>query len=154
MADEKLYEQKLTKALAEAYIAADNMRKFSDLIPKMQGAKAAICRRISNLIHISTTQAEAYINLGNGTFRAGKYMSYCIDEELKKAFAKLEAVITELNKLPNFSSQAEANDIAKQKLNEAKKLREEMVKLFGETKTKEIGARVKAAAQKQTGVVL
>ena len=154
MADEKLYEQKLTKALAEAYIAHDNARRYIDVWKRIQSARTSVCGRISNLIHISTTQAEAYINMGNGKFRPGKYMSYCLDEQLKQAFAKLEAAITELHKLPNFSTSTEANDIAKQKLNEAKKLREEMVKLFGETKTKEIFARANATAQKQTGVVL
>ena len=154
MPDEKVYEEKLTKALADAFIAQDNAKKYMIVMPKMHGAKAAVCKRISDLLHISTTQAEEYINMRNGRFKPGKQLSYCRDEQLKQAFDYLEITVTEYNKIPKFSNLAEANSIADVKLRTAKYAQAEIIKLFGEKKANEIFKRAVITAQKQTNVVI
>ena len=54
---------------------------------------------ISRKLGISVSSAKSYIDGKTGRFKDAGYMPYCIDPELKKLYAELEKVTTEINAL-------------------------------------------------------
>ena len=140
MADEKFYEQKLTKIIEDAVLAPSYAKNFIQAAEKKR-----------SLIGTITAKLERLIGIGTGQFKPGKWMPHCLDPELKNLFAQLEAVSKEFNKYP-FKSGTEATDYPAKKQTEMNQAIMEIRQIFGDDKARQIVARAKAAAIKITGI--
>ena len=85
----------------------------SDLQIKLMGQISII---ISRKLAISISSAESYIDFKTGRFKDAGYMPYCTDPELKKLYAELEKVTTEINSL-KWKTKAEAMQAVAEKRN-------------------------------------
>jgi hypothetical protein len=151
MADEKFYEQKLSKAFVDTLNAKQDANKFAEVAEKKVDLIGSICARISTLINISVSEARTYIDLCTGKFRSGRYMPHCLDPKLIELFSQLEVATKERKKYP-FHSIKEAVDYANSKAAEAGKIIEEIKGLFPHDTAKGICARAKATAIQTTGI--
>ena len=73
---------------------------------------------ISRKLAISVSSARSYIDGKTGRFKDAGYMPYCTDPELKKLYAELEKVTTEINAL-KWKTKAEAIQAAAAKQRKA-----------------------------------
>ena len=151
MADERIYEQRLTNACASALVASTNAKKFIKAAQDRLSIQASIKGRIAELIGISASDAASYIDYSTGEFKGGKYMPHCLDSQLQRLFAQLEQVTKEANKYP-YHTMNEASSDSSKKLAQLQQVINEVKSVFGETKAKEIIARAKANAIKTTGI--
>lgn len=151
MADEKFYEQKLTKIIEDAVLAPSYAKNFIQAAEKKRSLIGTITAKLERLIGIGASEAETYINFYTGQFKPGKWMPHCLDPELKNLFAQLEAVSKEFNKYP-FKSGTEATDYPAKKQTEMNQAIMEIRQIFGDDKARQIVARAKAAAIKITGI--
>ena len=71
---------------------------------------------ISRKLGISISSAKSYIDFKTGRFKDAGYMPYCTDPELKKLYAELEKVTTEINSL-KWETKAEAMQAVAEKRN-------------------------------------
>lgn len=151
MADEKFYEQKLVNAIVDCLYQKKNSSKFCKAVQKRLSVGASICVRISDLINVSVSEAEMYINFETGQFKSGRYMPHCLDPKLKELFSDLEAQTKIIKSYP-FKSASEAYDAVKLKTEKVSKTVDEIKKVFGVEKARGIATRAKAAAIKKTGI--
>lgn len=150
MADEKFYEQKLTTAIVDVLRTKQNALKFTQAADKRGTLVGTITVKLERLIGIEASEARTYINISTGQFKPGKWMSHCLDPELKNSFAQLEAVTKEVNKYPWRTTTEAVN--AAQNTAAVGQITAEIKSVFGEAKAKEIAARAKAAAIQKTGI--
>ena len=99
----------------------------SDLHIKLVGQISII---ISRKLAISISSARSYIDGKTGRFKDAGYMPYCTDPELKKLYAELEKVTTEINAL-KWKTKAEAIQAAAAKQRKAQAKIDEIKKQPG-----------------------
>lgn len=151
MADERIYEQRLTNAIINWQREQQRASKFITAADRQLTILASIKGRISALIGISVSDASTYINHTTGQFKGGKYMPHCLDSQLKQMFTQLEEVTKVINSSP-YHTGAEAETAVKNKSNKMAQEIEEIKRVFELNKAREIVARAKATAIKTTGI--
>lgn len=151
MPDEKYYEQRLTNAIVALQREQQSASAFLTAAQKRNSLISSICGRIAGLVGISATDADSYINYTYGTFKGGKYMPHCLDSQLKQMFAQLEQVTAVINKY-NYHTMSEAETAVMAKLAVMKNEVNEIKRIYGEDRYKQIVTRAKAAAIKITGI--
>ena len=92
-------ERELLNALQDYVDTSKRANRFVNASDRQIQLMGQICIIISRKLGISVSSAQAYIDARTGTFRDAGYMPYCTDPELKKLYAELEKVTTEINSL-------------------------------------------------------
>ena len=151
MADERIYEQRLTNAIINWQREQQRAIKFIRAARDQLSIQASIRGRIAELIGISASDADTYIDYSTGKFKGGKYMPHCLDSQLQRLFAKLEEVTREANKYP-YHTGTEAESAVEDKLNKMGHEVNEIKIVFETSKAREILGRAKATAIKTTGI--
>lgn len=151
MADERVYEQRLIDAIISWQREQQKASKFIKASQDQLSLMASIKGRIAGLIGVSASDAASYINYTTGKFKGGKYMPHCLDSQLKQMFAQLEDVTKEVHKYP-YHTGTEAKAAVDAKLNIMGQHVNEIKRVYGEAKYKEIATRAKANAIKITGI--
>lgn len=145
------YENQFLAIMKESLIINSRADKFINDVNKRIELIGKICIRISTIRHVSISDAESYIDGKTGKFQPGRGLTYCVDEELKGLFAKLEAVTTEINKCPWVTKEAAINEVA-DKQNKVKSMLLLIKEEVGVEGAKEVLNRVMNLARQQTGV--
>ena len=152
MADERLYEQKLTKLIKDWLYASRDVNRFVEASETKDHMIAKICVHMSDRFNLPREEAKGYINYTTGEFKPGRCMSYLLDPpQLIGWYKELQAACKTLNSLP-FKTKERGQVIAQAYLVQTSSLMSEIKQLFGESKAKEIAARAKATAIKETGI--
>ena len=111
-------ERELLNALQDYVDTAKRANRFVNACDSQIKLMGQISIIISRKLGISITSAQCYIDARTGTFRDAGYMPYCTDPELKKLYAELEKVTTEINAL-KWKTKAEAIQAAAAKQRKA-----------------------------------
>ena len=120
-------ERELLNAMQDFVDTTKRSSRFvnaSDSQTKLIGQISII---ISRKLGISVTSAQCYIDARTGTFRDAGYMPYCVDPELKRLYAELEKVTTEINSL-KWKTKGEAMQSVAEKKNKVQAMAVEFKK--------------------------
>ena len=120
-------ERELLNAMQDFVDTTKRSSRFvnaSDSQTKLMGQISII---ISRKLGISVTSAQCYIDARTGTFRDAGYMPYCVDPELKRLYAELEKVTTEINSL-KWKTKGEAMQSVAEKKNKVQAMAAEFKK--------------------------
>lgn len=120
-------ERELLNAMQDFVDTTKRSSRFVNACDSQTKLAGKICIIISRKLAISVTSAQCYIDLRTGTFRDAGYMPYCVDPELKRLYAELEKVTTEINSL-KWKTKGEAMQSVAEKKNKVQSLAAEFRK--------------------------
>ena len=100
-------ERELLNAMQDLIDTKRRANRFVNASDRRIELIGSISIIISRKLRISITSAKSYIDGKTGRFKDAGYMPYCTDPELKKLYAELEKVTTEINVL-KWKTKAEA----------------------------------------------
>ena len=151
MADEKYYEEKIVDIIKKWSYADRDVQRLEKALSNREDCRARIIVWLAHRFNVPRGTAEAYIDMRTGEFRSGPLMSYCLDPELKNLFSRLKEAVTTINSI-SFKTVSEGKTLVQNYLSQMKILMDEIRKVFGEIKAKEIATRAKIRAIKETGI--
>jgi hypothetical protein len=100
-------ERELLNAMQDLIDTKRRANRFVNASDRQIELIGSISIIISRKLGISVSSARSYIDGKTGRFKDAGYMPYCTDPELKKLYAELEKVTTEINAL-KWKTKAEA----------------------------------------------
>lgn len=92
-------ERELLNAMQDLLDTKRRANRFVNASDRQIQLVGQISIIISRKLAISVSSAKSYIDGKTGKFKDAGYMPYCTDPELKKLYAELEKVTTEINAL-------------------------------------------------------
>ena len=120
-------ERELLNAMQDFVDTTKRSSKFVNACDSQTKLIGQISIIISRKLGISVTSAQCYIDARTGTFRDAGYMPYCVDPELKRLYAELEKVTTEINSL-KWKTKGEAMQSVAEKKNKVQAMAVELKK--------------------------
>ena len=120
-------ERELLNAMQDFVDITKRSSRFVNASDQQVKIVGQICIIISGKLAISVSSAKAYIDFATGKFRDAGYMPYCVDPELKRLYAELEKVTTEINSL-KWKTKGEAMQSVAEKKNKVQSLTAEFRK--------------------------
>ena len=114
-------ERELLNAMQDFVDTTKRSSRFVNASDEQVKIVGRICIIISGKLAISVSSAKAYIDFATGKFRDAGYMPYCVDPELKRLYAELEKVTTEINSL-KWKTKGEAMQEVAEKKNKVQSL--------------------------------
>ena len=123
-------ERELLNAMQDFVDTTKRSSRFVNACDEQVKIVGRICIIISGKLAISVSSAKAYIDFATGKFRDAGYMPYCVDPELKRLYAELEKVTTEINSL-KWKTKGEAMQSVAEKKNKVQAMAAEFKKQPG-----------------------
>ena len=120
-------ERELLNAMQDFVDTTKRSSRFINASDQQVKIVGQICIIISGKLAISVSSAKSYIDFATGKFRDAGYMPYCVDPELKRLYAELERVTTEINSL-KWKTKGEAMQSVAEKKNKVQSLAAEFRK--------------------------
>ena len=120
-------ERELLNAMQDFVDTTKRSSRFVNASDQQVKIVGQICIIISGKLAISVSSAKAYIDFATGKFRDAGYMPYCVDPELKRLYAELEKVTTEINSL-KWKTKGEAMQSVAEKKNKVQAMAVEFKK--------------------------
>ena len=120
-------ERELLNAMQDFVDTTKRSSRFVNASDEQVKIVGRICIIISGKLAISVSSAKAYIDFATGKFRDAGYMPYCVDTELKRLYAELEKVTTEINSL-KWKTKGEAMQSVAEKKNKVQAMAAEFKK--------------------------
>ena len=152
MADERLYEQKLTEKIKATAIASKQAKDFAALAELKDDLRAEIIDHFAHRFNISRGEAGLFINPVTGEFKPGRCMSYLLDPpELINWYKKLQETIKEMKKYP-FREIADASYNLHVKTDAMNEVVMETRRVFGDDKARIIVRRARDNSKRETGI--
>ena len=152
MADERIYELKLTEKIKATAIASKQAKDFATLAELKGHMIAKIIVHFINRFNISEGEARLFINPITGEFVPGRCMSYLLDPpELIGWYKKLQETIKEMKKYP-FREIADASYNLHVKTDAMNAVVMETRKVFGDDKARIIVRRARDNSKRETGI--
>ena len=152
MADERLYEQKLTEKIKATAIASKQAKDFAALAELKDDLRAEIIDHFAHRFNISDGEARGFINPVTGEFRPGRCMSYLLDPpELIGWYKKLQQACKILN-TSGFRSLDDASYYLKVRTDAMNEVVMETRRVFGDDKARIIVRRARDNSKRETGI--
>ncbi len=145
------YEPTLLQAMKESLITNSKVDKFLKNTELQSNLIGKIAVEITQIHHMSISDAKVYIDGRTGRFKPGRKLIVCPSDKIKGLFNQLEAVTTEINNAP-WTTIEQAISAVATKQNRVKSLLDTIKSQVGVAGAKEILARVMQEARRQTGI--
>ena len=108
-------ERELLNALQDYVDTSKRADKYIKDLNEYRDLSGKIAIEISQIRHMSVSQARSYIDGKTGKFKPGIGMTICPSDKIQGLFNQLESVITDINRCSWTTKEAALRDVADKK---------------------------------------